>query len=163
MHSNTVEQKEQLRSEGRTCRERQARSKASDVVLTLSSASTACVELAVARAKVPLILRPFSQRSTVRPTVYGPVIQPARQRPRRTRVVVPAAAAAGVGRVIKSSSLGLPYTVRTSEVDFFKISRRGEGCAGLGRRGGGRAVVGRRGQVNSDGHCFFPARYSISH
>ncbi len=62
----TVEQKEQLRSEGRTCRERQACSKASDVALTLSSASTACAALAVARAKVPPILGPFWLQNLVK-------------------------------------------------------------------------------------------------
>ena len=45
--------------EGGSSRDRQARSKASDVVLTLSSASMECAALPVARPKVPPILRPF--------------------------------------------------------------------------------------------------------
>ena len=52
--------------EGGSSRERQTRSKASDVVLTLSSASMECAALAVVRAKVSPILRPFWLQNLVK-------------------------------------------------------------------------------------------------
>lgn len=52
--------------EGGSSRDRQARSKASDAVLTPSSASTARSAPAVARAKAPPILRPLRPQNPVK-------------------------------------------------------------------------------------------------